>query len=556
MPDSTMAPAIPIAWREARWRTSEQDAGLYDRSPSSTAARALPTPSATDAIARAEPVEAHQHDVQCVGFTSASGDEDHVASPVPSTAEPDWLEPIPLTVPELEGALRHFAKPPAPAEGYTATSGLANRFAWVLVARSSPDIFDIVVPQESPTDFAQFLSTPASGVVVVHRPGSMPVAGDNAPLSAVPYAARLEVSRSFPASINTPVTADDDRAFAAGAWRTALAPAAASVDAANGRISGAVLRRCQMADFPAEALWRAWDWAVPHVARVSRYVEVHKEGLRMSGLVAVSAMVVMGAYGGGALLAALTGTPATAGKTSSGYTTGRQVATADPAPRPPSPAAPSATEPPSDPAARAAFYMARAKTGDAVAQYDVGVLYARGEGLVQDYANAATWFRAAAAQGNAAAQYNLGVLYAGGLGVVANPSEALNWYRNAAEQNHLGAQFNLALAYAQGIGSKQDFSAAARWYRRAAEQGLVPAMVNLAILYEHGSGVDRSLVDAYAWYSAAGDRSESAAKQRADELHRSLGDKDKARAEALAATIGATLNAASPPAASSNAPPA
>jgi len=34
---------------------------------------------------------------------------------------------------------------------------------------------------------------------------------------------------------------------------------------------------------------------------------------------------------------------------------------------------------PSDPAARAAFYLARAKAGDAAAQYDVGVLYLRGD---------------------------------------------------------------------------------------------------------------------------------------------------------------------------------
>jgi TPR repeat protein len=70
----------------------------------------------------------------------------------------------------------------------------------------------------------------------------------------------------------------------------------------------------------------------------------------------------------------------------------------------------------------------------------------------------------------------------------------------------------------------------------------------LAILYDRGDGVDRSLVDAYAWYSAAGERGDAGAKDRADELFRQFNDKDKARAEGLAATVGAALDASAPPA--------
>jgi TPR repeat protein len=208
--------------------------------------------------------------------------------------------------------------------------------------------------------------------------------------------------------------------------------------------------------------------------------------------------------------------------------------------------APQTNPPPTDPAARAAFYLAKAKAGDAAAQYNVGVLYARGQGLVQDYASAITWFRAAAAQGNTAAQYNLGVVYARGLGVAADPAEALNWYRSAADQNYPAAQFNLALAYASGDGTKQDYAAAARWYQRAAAQALGPAMVNLAILYEAGTGVERSPVDAYAWYSAAGERGDTAAKTRAGELFKQFNERDKARAQGLAATIGAALDSFAP----------
>ena len=49
-----------------------------------------------------------------------------------------------------------------------------------------------------------------------------------------------------------------------------------------------------------------------------------------------------------------------------------------------------------------------ADQGDATAQYDLGLMYAKGQGVPQDYAEAVKWFRKAADQGDASAQYNLG----------------------------------------------------------------------------------------------------------------------------------------------------
>jgi TPR repeat protein len=278
--------------------------------------------------------------------------------------------------------------------------------------------------------------------------------------------------------------------------------------------------------------------------RAARRVAGIEPRMRMTGLVALTAVsVAVAAYLGGALIAGLAGTAPRPGNAKQPPTLTQPIPAVRAAVPP---AAPPPQAPANDPASRAGFYLARAKAGDAAAQYDVGVLYARGDGLVQDYASAASWFHAAAAQGNVAAEYNLGVLYDRGFGVAADEAEALNWYRSAADQNHAGAQFNLALAYAEGRGTQQDFAAASRWYLRAAQQGLVPAMVNLAILYEGGSGVEKSPIEAYAWYSAAGDRSDAAAKDRAGELFRQFGDRDVARAQGLAATIAAALDAKGP----------
>ena len=49
----------------------------------------------------------------------------------------------------------------------------------------------------------------------------------------------------------------------------------------------------------------------------------------------------------------------------------------------------------------------------------------------------------AAEQGNAQAQFNLGWMYANGEGVRQDPVQAVQWYRKAAEQGLGNAQYNL-----------------------------------------------------------------------------------------------------------------
>ena len=58
-----------------------------------------------------------------------------------------------------------------------------------------------------------------------------------------------------------------------------------------------------------------------------------------------------------------------------------------------------------------------AEQGDAEAQFNLGLMYANGEGVPEDDVQAAFWFRKAAEQGDAAAQNNLGVRYDNGEGV-------------------------------------------------------------------------------------------------------------------------------------------
>jgi uncharacterized protein len=80
--------------------------------------------------------------------------------------------------------------------------------------------------------------------------------------------------------------------------------------------------------------------------------------------------------------------------------------------------------------------------GNAVAQFNLGVLHDVGRGVWQDYAAAARWYRLAAKQGHAAAQFNLGGLYFEGLGVTRDLVRASVWFTLAATTGFDGATRN------------------------------------------------------------------------------------------------------------------
>jgi TPR repeat protein len=86
----------------------------------------------------------------------------------------------------------------------------------------------------------------------------------------------------------------------------------------------------------------------------------------------------------------------------------------------------------------------------------------------QDYKEAAKWYRMAAEQGHAWAQYNLGGMYLRGQGVPQDYKEAAKWWRKAAEQGDAGAQCNLGVMYEKGDGVPRDGTLAYALYNLAA----------------------------------------------------------------------------------------
>ena len=69
------------------------------------------------------------------------------------------------------------------------------------------------------------------------------------------------------------------------------------------------------------------------------------------------------------------------------------------------------------------------------------------------------------------AQSNLGVLYARGQGVVQDANEAVKWFQKAAEQGYPFAQYNLAHAYVEGKVLGKDNVEAYKWFLLAGAQG-------------------------------------------------------------------------------------
>ena len=77
---------------------------------------------------------------------------------------------------------------------------------------------------------------------------------------------------------------------------------------------------------------------------------------------------------------------------------------------------------------------AKAEAGDAYTQFNLGLMYYKGEGVLKDNMEAVKWWRKAADQGQVIAQYNLGVMYAKGEGVLQDYVTAYVWV-NIAEAN-------------------------------------------------------------------------------------------------------------------------
>ena len=171
------------------------------------------------------------------------------------------------------------------------------------------------------------------------------------------------------------------------------------------------------------------------------------------------------------------------------------------------------------------WWRKAAEQGYAQAQYNLGVMYAEGEGVTRDYEKVVEWWQQAADQGFADAQYNLGWLYYYGEGVPTGLSKSGCF----GIKKLLGKTITLlrlgwVSCLPRGYGVRQDDEKAMEWYQKAegqikkdAERGDDYAQYTLGWLYAQGGGANPSMQQAIKWLRKAAEQGSSFAQ---DELKR------------------------------------
>jgi TPR repeat protein len=208
---------------------------------------------------------------------------------------------------------------------------------------------------------------------------------------------------------------------------------------------------------------------------------------------------------------------------------------------PPGPTATaSIAAPPTKPAAENGDAVDRLKSlqdlaeqGKADAQIDLGLAYAKGEGVTRDDATARQWFQRAAAQGVAQAQFLMGSMLERGRGGPRSYDEALIWYQRAAEQSYPPAEAAMGRVYGRGLGVPRDLQQRTEWFRRAADHGNTIGLWALGNFYQSGNGVDKDVQKAVQFYQRAANQGFALAQVRLGFMFENGSGVPKDNAEAL-----------------------
>jgi TPR repeat protein len=159
------------------------------------------------------------------------------------------------------------------------------------------------------------------------------------------------------------------------------------------------------------------------------------------------------------------------------------------------------------------LFQQGAKQGNAEAEYQMALMFEKGQGIRKNESQACYWYEQAASHGSARAQFALGFLHTQGQLKPLNFMEAARLFEQAARQGDAEAQYHLGQLYEKGRGVPQDYDKAARWYKKAARQDYVLAQNALGFLYYNGKGVPRDLVISLALFNIAAARGNADAFQ-------------------------------------------
>ena len=177
---------------------------------------------------------------------------------------------------------------------------------------------------------------------------------------------------------------------------------------------------------------------------------------------------------------------------------------------------------------------AKAETGDAAAECQLGLRYVRGDGVPKDYAEAVKWIRKSAEHGDAEGQHQLGNAYFSGKGVEKDDTQAFQWNEKSARQGNVAAETALGVCYEFAHGVEQNFSEANDWYRKAAALNNAQAQNNLGNNMMQGRGIGKDVVQGYKWILLSAAQGNSYAIKSVDRYESRLTPAQLSQARGLA----------------------
>ncbi|WP_373090872.1 tetratricopeptide repeat protein [Zhongshania sp.] len=144
-----------------------------------------------------------------------------------------------------------------------------------------------------------------------------------------------------------------------------------------------------------------------------------------------------------------------------------------------------------------------ADAGNAVAANNLGEMYVRGIGVLQNYETAAKYFRIAADNGSGEAMDNLAALYVDGTGVPVNYPEALKLLQSAVDKGVPSAAFKMGMMYFQGLGVPKSEGESLKWFSKSADGGDPDGQNAMCDAYGLGRGVKQDFAQATYWCALA-----------------------------------------------------
>ena len=145
------------------------------------------------------------------------------------------------------------------------------------------------------------------------------------------------------------------------------------------------------------------------------------------------------------------------------------------------------------------------------AQYQLAVIYHKGDGVAQDeikaqslYSESLAGFLEQEKETPAAyVEYQIAGMYKHGNGTEQDSEKAFQWYMEAAENGHPHAAYCAARTCYEETGTVQSYPDVVKWYQKAANGGDAYAMYALGKMYRDGIGVELNNEKAYQYFLAA-----------------------------------------------------